>query len=124
MLVILSEGKNPHILPFAFAFACPFVCHSAAQRRNLLLPLLLPSLLVCHSRRESAFGLSCQTKHQTLIGHKKDVISTGAQRSGEIRFSTSSRQGSAVVVVNFDKRVAQKDRPLNRLLTSPNKVPT
>jgi hypothetical protein len=33
---------------FAFVVARTFVCHSAAQRRNLLLHLLLPLYFGCH----------------------------------------------------------------------------
>jgi hypothetical protein len=41
----LSLPKGPAVV-LAFAVACPFVCHSAAQRRNLL--LLLPLQLSSH----------------------------------------------------------------------------
>jgi hypothetical protein len=67
------------------------VCHSAAQRRNLLLPL--PLLFSCHpsAKREDLLLLSIFT----VRPDQETVTSTEAthafceRRSGEIRFSTS-----------------------------------
>jgi len=70
--LVTANQKQSSLRPFfAFAVACPFVCHAAAKRRNLLLRLrlLLPLpvlLFVIPQRSEGICGCGCSCSCRCL----------------------------------------------------------
>jgi len=74
---VLSLSKEPAVA-LAFAPACPFVCHSAARRRNLLSAIVHGGWLCPESETHRHFDRS--------------VSRTCEPSSGEICFSTSTSQ--------------------------------
>jgi hypothetical protein len=52
---------------FAIAVACPFVCHSAAQRRNLLSPLLSPLLVLSPTSNPKSLVISTEATDSLIV---------------------------------------------------------
>jgi hypothetical protein len=52
---------------FAIAVACPFVCHSAAQRRNLLSPLLSPLLVLSPASNPKSLVISTEATDSLIV---------------------------------------------------------
>jgi hypothetical protein len=68
------------VVAFAVVVACPFVCHSAAQRRNLLLSLPL------------LFSLSNKTSVISTEADHSLIVSSAAEKSASLPHTSNKLQ--------------------------------